>query len=79
MRWIRFPANILAVVIITITFISGRNDFRVLQVTQDDEKLYFLARTAKNITPYTDPNWMWLFIDIRDQKFAGLGRISISW
>lgn len=44
---------------------SGRNDFQTLKVTQDDQNLYFLAKTREAITARTDPNWMWLFIDVR--------------
>ena len=44
---------------------SGRNDFRVLKLTRDRENLYFYVRTDKDITPRTDPNWMWLLIDVK--------------
>ena len=43
---------------------SGRNDFRLLKVTQDRENVYFFAQTGQNITPHTDPNWMWLLIEV---------------
>lgn len=44
---------------------SGRNDFRVLKLTHDKDNVYFYARTAEDITPRTDPNWMWLLIDVK--------------
>lgn len=43
---------------------SGRNDFRVLKVAQDDQNVYFYAQTADPITPHTDPNWMWLLLHV---------------
>jgi len=44
---------------------SGRNDFRILKLTHGKENIYFYARTAEDITPSTDPNWMWLLIDVK--------------
>lgn len=43
---------------------SGRNDFRILKVARDDQSAYFYAQTDKPITPHTDPNWMWLLLDV---------------
>jgi len=34
-------------------------------LTRDRENLYFYVRTDKDITPRTDPNWMWLLIDVK--------------
>jgi len=45
---------------------TGRNDFRVLKVAQDENNLYFYAETSAAITPATDANWMWLLLDIKD-------------
>ena len=49
---------------------TGRNDFVESRVTYDAENLYFMVKTAENITPYTDPAWMRLLIDVEgtDQK-----------
>jgi hypothetical protein len=47
------------------TVSSGRNDLRILKVARDQETIYFYARADKDITPRTDPNWMWLLIDIQ--------------
>ncbi|MCH7916671.1 MAG: hypothetical protein IIC50_01655 [Planctomycetes bacterium] len=44
---------------------SGRNDFKILKVTHDQDAIYFYAQTDKNISPHTDENWMWLLIDIK--------------
>jgi len=43
---------------------TGRNDFKLLKVAQDDNAVYFYAQTREEITPHTDPNWMWLLIDV---------------
>ncbi len=43
---------------------TGRNDFVESRVTYDAENLYFMVKTAEAITPYTDPAWMRLFIDV---------------
>jgi hypothetical protein len=42
---------------------TGRNDFVNLKVVHDDSYVYFYAETNAAITPYTDPNWMLLFIN----------------
>ena len=43
---------------------TGRNDFVESRVAYDAENLYFMVKTAAPITPYTDPAWMRLFIDV---------------
>lgn len=45
---------------------TGRNDFRVLKVTQDAKNLYFYAQTSEPISPSSGENWMWLMLDIKD-------------
>ncbi|MHB0998287.1 MAG: glycoside hydrolase family 71/99 protein [Armatimonadota bacterium] len=42
---------------------TGRNDFTRLKVARDAKNLYFYAETKKNLTSFTDANWMLLFID----------------
>jgi len=42
---------------------TGRNDFVRLKVARDNRNVYFYAETRDKITPYTDKNWMLLFID----------------
>lgn len=42
---------------------SFRNDIVQSKVAYDDENLYFYVRTAENLTPETDPDWMRLLID----------------
>ena len=46
---------------------SGRNDFRILKVTHDQEQVYFFAESDSPLTPHTDPRWMWLLIDVAGQ------------
>ncbi|MBQ7699733.1 MAG: hypothetical protein IJT49_05265 [Clostridia bacterium] len=45
---------------------SGRNDFTDAAVTSDNEYIYFTVKCAADITPYTDRNWMNLYIDSDD-------------
>ena len=42
---------------------SGRNDFTEAKVASDNEYVYFTIKCAADITPYTDGNWMNLYID----------------
>ena len=49
---------------------SGRNDIIGARVARDDENLYFYVECNEDITPYTDPLWMVLYID-SDQQNQG--------
>jgi len=42
---------------------TGRNDFVMLKTTRDNDNIYFYAETNSNLSPYSDPSWMLLFID----------------
>ena len=42
---------------------SGRNDLIGAQIARDEEFIWFRAECRENITPYTDPLWMTLYID----------------
>jgi len=42
---------------------TGRNDFVRMKVARDADNIYFHAETSEDITPYTESNWMMLFID----------------
>lgn len=42
---------------------SGRNDLCDFKVAFDEENVYFMAHCANVISPYTDKNWMQLYID----------------
>lgn len=46
----------------TYTDNTGRNDIQSTKVARDDNYVYFYVKTAANLTPYTDANWMRLFI-----------------
>lgn len=50
---------------------TGRNDFTSSRVARDSENIYFLIETAKEITPNSDPGWMWLLIDIDRNRKTG--------
>ena len=51
---------------------SGRNDLIGAKVARDDEYVYFLAECAADVTPYTDPLWMNLYIDTdADGRYNG--------
>ena len=55
---------------IRYTDYSGRNDIIGAQVARDDDMVYFMVECAEDITPYTDPLWMVLYIDC-DQNNQG--------
>lgn len=50
---------------------TGRNDIAELKVARDSKNFYFFAETVKPLTPYTDPNWMLLFIDADTNHATG--------
>ena len=49
---------------------SGRNDIIGARVARDEEFVYFYVECNEDITPYTDPLWMVLYID-SDQNNQG--------
>ena len=42
---------------------TGRNDFVMCKCAYDATNLYFYVQTLAKITPWTDTNWMLLFLD----------------
>jgi hypothetical protein len=50
---------------------TGRNDFIDMKVARDTAYIFFYAKTRDAITPYTDPNWMMLFIDADQDPSTG--------
>ncbi len=46
------------------TNLTGRNDIISTKVAYDNDNIYFYAETKNNITHYSDPDWMNLFIGI---------------
>ena len=47
---------------------SGRNDITGAKIAKDGDFVYFMAECASDITPYSDKNWMNLYIDVNDGK-----------
>ncbi|MCL4181007.1 MAG: hypothetical protein KJ072_25090 [Verrucomicrobia bacterium] len=53
---------------------TGRNDFVILKVAYDAERVHFFAQTLEPITTHRDRHWMLLFLDIdRDARTGRLG------
>ena len=50
------------------TEFSGRNDIIGARVARDDENVYFYVKCNEDITPYTDPLWMVLYLDTDQQN-----------
>jgi hypothetical protein len=50
---------------------TGRNDFVAMKVAHDADNIYFYAQTSEDITNYTDPYWMLLFIDADNDNTTG--------
>ena len=47
---------------------SGRNDLYDAKIARDKDNVYFMIRCTDDITPYTDENWMRLYIDTADSE-----------
>ena len=43
---------------------TGRNDIVIVKCVNDDSNLYFYVKTASDLTPSTDPQWMQLFLRV---------------
>lgn len=52
---------------------SGRNDITESKVACDGKNIYFYARTANELSPEADQNWMLLFIDADQNVKTGWG------
>nr|MDQ2731592.1 hypothetical protein [Armatimonadota bacterium] len=53
---------------------TGRNDIVAAKVSYDRDNIYFYVRTREKISPYTDPDWMTLYINSdADPKTGWLG------
>jgi hypothetical protein len=50
---------------------TGRNDIVLAKVARDKKNIYFYVKTAKKLTPSSDPGWMRLFIDIDCNRKTG--------
>ena len=47
---------------------TGRNDILTAKVANDGKTLYFYVRTAAPVTPFSDPKWMRLFLDVKGSE-----------
>ena len=47
---------------------SGRNDIIGAQMARDDNNIYVLVECAENISPYTDPLWMNIYLDVEGRE-----------
>ena len=47
---------------------SGRNDIIGAQMARDDKNIYILVECAENISPYTDPLWMNIYLDVEGRE-----------
>lgn len=57
---------------ITYQIPEARNNIQEVKITHDENTLYFLIKTEKDITPYDGkPNWMNLFIGTGEVKLQG--------
>jgi hypothetical protein len=56
-----------------VTYVNrtGRNDLVVMKVSHDAAHLQFYARTRTPLTPWSDPAWMMLFIDVDGDAATG--------
>jgi hypothetical protein len=57
----------------TLTNNTGRNDIVLSKVATDGKELFFYVKTADDITPYTDADWMRLFIGVNNTDPAWEG------
>ncbi len=50
---------------------SGRNDIIESRVNVNDDTIYFMVKTKKDLTPNTDSSWMYLLLDTDRSKSTG--------
>jgi len=50
---------------------TGRNDIVSSKAARDETNFYFLAVTREPVTPFTDPDWMVLFLDVDGDAATG--------
>ena len=46
---------------------TGRNDIVSSKATYDGKNVYFMVQTKEDLTPYTDPAWMRLLLEVADK------------
>ena len=47
---------------------TGRNDIVLSKATFDADNVYFMVQTAEPLTPYTDPAWMRLLLEVESMN-----------
>ena len=50
---------------------TGNNDLKGAKLARDSENLYIMVECAGDISPYTDPNWMTVYLDTADGGLDG--------
>ncbi|NDP23106.1 MAG: discoidin domain-containing protein, partial [Paludibacter sp.] len=56
---------------VTLINNTGRNDIIESKITYDNLNIFAYVKTVNNLTAYSDPNWMLLFIDADRNKSTG--------
>ena len=56
---------------LTYTDESGRNDIKGAKMARDAENLYIMIECENDISPYTDPNWMLVYLDTDNNGLNG--------
>lgn len=57
---------------------TGRNDIVLSKVARDSGSLYFYVKTREAMTPFTDPDWMVLFINTDRDPATGWEGYNIA-
>ena len=50
---------------------TGNNDIKGAKLARDSENLYIYVECTDNISPYTDPNWMNVYLDTKNGGLDG--------
>ncbi len=50
---------------------TGRNDIKGAKMARDGENLYVMIECENDISPYTDPDWMLLYLDTTNDGLDG--------
>ena len=50
---------------------SGNNDLKGAKMARDADNLYIYVECAENVSPYTDPNWMTVYLDTTGNGLDG--------
>jgi hypothetical protein len=50
---------------------TGRNDIVACRVARDAHTVFFQVETREPLSPPSDPNWMWLLIDVHPRERWG--------